>query len=275
MRGARPLRVARDAAAGFVAHDDLTLAASIAYYTALSLAPLLVLALWMAASVTPNAQAELVAQVGALAGEQTRQAIAAIVDNAARRPSLGGLAGLAGVVLLAVSASAVFSQLQTALNVVWKDAGGEAPRRNAGVVGAWLRRRLLSLGLLAAFVFLLIVSLTVSTLLAVLLPRTGAVWEIVNQLVALVVFTLLFAGLFRYLPDRRPPWRAIRAGAVATALLFAAGKYAIGEYLAHSGIAGSYGPAGSLAVLLAWVYYSAAIFLFGAELARAFAAPAP
>ncbi|MBO9662861.1 YihY/virulence factor BrkB family protein [Dokdonella sp.] len=270
MRAVRPLRVAHAAVTGFVAHDDLTLAASIAYYTALSLAPLLVLALWLAASVTPNAQAEIAVQVGALAGEQARAAVATILDNASRRPSFGSAAGIAGAVLLVISASAVFSQLQTALNVVWSDAGRERVLR-AGALRAWLRRRLLSFGLLAAFVFLLIVSLTVSTVLAVLLPRTGAAWDVVNQLVAVVVFAALFAGLFAYLPDRRPPWHAIHLGAVATALLFAAGKYAIGEYLAHSGIAGAYGPAGSLALLLVWVYYSAAIFLFGAELVRALA----
>lgn len=266
------LNIAREAASGFVAHDDLTLAASIAYYTALSLAPLLVLALWLAASVTPDAQTELVDQVGALAGEQTREAIAAIVANAAQRPSLGGLAGAVGVGLLAVGASAVFSQLQTALDLVL-DGTGKAQISRAEAIRLWLRRRLLSFGLLAAFVFLLIVSLTVSTLLALLLPRASAAWEIVNQVVALGVFALLFAGLFRYLPDRRPPWRAIRPGAVATALLFTAGKYVIGEYLAHSGVAGAYGPAGSLAVMLSWVYYSAAIVLFGGELVRAFAAP--
>lgn len=269
----RPLQVVRDAAAGFVAHDDLTLAASIAYYTALSLAPLLVLALWLAASVTPDAQSELVAQVGNLAGEEARSAVAAIVANASRRPSLGSVAGIGGLLLLVVSASAVFSQLQTALGTVWKDLADRRPQR-AGALQSWLRRRLLSIGLLAAFVFLLIVSLTVSTLLAILLPRSGAIWEIANQAVAVVVFAVLFAGLFGYLPERRPPWRAIRAGAIATALLFAAGKYAIGEYLARSGLAGAYGSAGSLAVLLAWVYYSAAIFLFGAELVRAGARPA-
>lgn len=232
------------------------------------------LALWSAASITPGAQADLVAQIGALAGEQARTTAAAIVENAAERPSFGSLAGVAGIALLVVSASAVFSQLQTALGVVWSGVG-RARTAPAGALRAWLRRRLLSVGLLAAFVFLLIVSLAVSTMLAVLLPRAGAPWEIVNQFVAVAVFTLLFAGLFAYLPARRPPWPAIRVGAVATALLFAAGKYAIGQYLAHSGIAGAYGPAGSFAVLLVWIYYSAAIFLFGAELVRSLAAATP
>ena len=230
------------------------------------------LALWLAASVRPDAQAELVDQVGALAGEQTRQAIAAIVANAAHRPSLGGVAGAFGVALLAVGASAVFSQLQTALNLVLDGARGTRMSR-AEALESWLRRRLLSFGLLAAFMFLLIVSLIVSALLALLLPRASPAWQLVQQVVALVVFAFLFAGLFRYLPDRRPPWRAIRLGAVATAVLFTVGKYLIGEYLAHSGVAGAYGPAGSLAVMLSWVYYSAAILLFGGELVRAYAAP--
>ena len=262
-------RFIEDVADGFVAHADLTLAASISYYTALSLAPLLVLGLWLAASVSPGAQTEIVHQIGQLAGDDAATAIQVIVDNASNRPSLGSIAGLLGVVLLLLSATAVFSQLQTALNVVWNVEAAERDR--ASIVWGWVRRRLLSIGILAAFAFVLIVSLAISTMLSMLLSSSGEVWDLVNQIVAFFVFALLFAALFRYLPDRRMPWRETWFGAAITSLLFSAGKYAIGEYVSHTGLAGSYGPAGSLAVLLVWVYYSATIFLLGAEIARAMA----
>jgi membrane protein len=253
---------------GFVDHGDLTLAASIAYYTALSLAPLLVLGLWLAASIDPKAQGELIDQIGFLAGNDARVAIQLIVDNASAKPSVGSVAGWLGIGVLLFSATAVFSQLQAALNAIWKVEQTIADKP-AYLVWAWARRRLLSIGILAAVMFVLSVSLLVSAALAFVLSRSGPVWDVLNQLVAIAVFVCLFAALFKYLPDTRLSWRDTWIGAVATALLFAAGKFAIGQYLAHSAIGGAYGPAGSLVVLLVWVYYSAAIFLFGAELVQA------
>jgi membrane protein len=267
----RPVRLIGAAIDGFVDHNDLTLAASISYYTALSLAPLLVLVLWLAASVSPDAQGELLGDVAGLVGSDARDAVQAIIGDAARKPSLGSVAGVFGVGLLIVGASAVFSQLQTALNIIW-NTQPEVAQAMRRLFVTWLRRRLLAIGLLATFAFLLIVSLAISTLLELLLPREGALWTVVNQFVALIVFAALFAALFRYLPDRRLSWQDTLGGAIVTSLLFAIGKYAIEEYLSHSGIAGSYGPAGSFAVLLVWVYYSATIFLFGAECVRVFVA---
>ena len=271
MRMPEPLRFASAAIDGFVEHNTLTLAASISYYTALSMAPLLVLVLWIAASVSPGARLELAGEVGALAGPQAMDAVKVIIDNASKQPSLGSFAGVVGVLVLIIAASAVFSQLQTALNVIW----GTRPLTGTDVrhvFWAWLRRRLLAIGILAAFVFLLIVSLVMTTFVNAALLYRGSLWDIVNLVVVVLVFTLLFAALFRYLPDERLSWPETWAGALVTSLLFAAGKYAIELYLAHSGIAGSYGPAGSFAVLLVWVYYSATIFLFGAECIRVFAA---
>ena len=113
--------------------------------------------------------------------------------------------------------------------------------------------------------FVLIASLSISAVLGIFLPGHGTVWDVANELISLVVFTSLFAALFKYLPDARLSWRNTYAGASITALLFTAGKFAIGQYLAHSGVGGAYGPAGSFVVLLVWVFYSASIFLFGAE----------
>ena len=266
-----PARALGDAINGFIDHNDLTLAASISYYTALSLAPLLVLVLWLAASISPDAQSDLLNEIAAVIGNDARDAVQAIIGDAARKPSLGSVAGAFGVALLIIGASAVFSQLQMALNIIWSTQP-EVRMAARRVFMTWLRRRLLAIGLLAAFTFLLIVSLAFSTLLALLMPHEGTLWALANQVIAVIVFTALFAGLFRYLPDRRLSWRNTLGGALVTSLLFAVGKYAIEEYLSHSGIAGSYGPAGSLAVLLVWVYYSATIFLFGAECVRVFVA---
>ena len=259
--------VLRNAAEGFIDHGDLTLAASIAYYTALSLAPLLVLGLWLVASISPGAQNEFVEQIGVLGGSEARAATQLIVDNASANPSVGSLAGVVGIVLLILSATAVFSQLQTALNAIWR-VDVKAGQQPINMVWGWVRRRLLSIGILAAIVFVLIVSLSVDAVLGMVLRHAGAVWEAVNQFAALVIFALLFAALFKFLPDARLSWRDTWLGAALTSVLFAVGKYAIGAYTASSGLAGAYGPAGSLAVLLVWVYYSATIFLFGAEIVQ-------
>lgn len=262
--------VLRDATRGFFSHAGLTLAASIAYYTTLSLAPLLILGLWLSASVSPVAQTELVSQVNTLVGSAAGDAIELVVENAARKPSLGSVAGILSVLLMLFSASAVFSQLQKALNVIWG-----VQRLEDGQPGLflrlWVRRRLLAIGIIAALVFVFIVSLLMNTALVLLLPESDAIWKLVNEVVGLLIFTVLFAAVYRYLPDHRMAWRDIGWGALATAALFGIGKYLIGMYLAHSTFAGAYGPAGSVALLLVWVFYSAAIFLFGAELIGAFA----
>ena len=262
--------VLRDVLQAFFRHAALTLAASIAYYTALSLAPLLILGLWLGASVSPLAQAEMINQVNALVGAAAGDAIELIVDNAARKPELGSVAGVLSVLLMLFSASAVFSQLQKALNVIWGVQKLEDGKPQL-FVRLWLRRRLLAIGIIAAFVFVFTVSLVMNTALALLLPQSDSIWKLVNEFIGLLVFTLLFAWLYRYLPDHRMAWRDIGLGALVTAALFSAGKYLISMYLAHSTLAGAYGPAGSVALLLVWVFYSAAIFLFGAELIGALA----
>lgn len=257
--------VLREVVRRFFSHAALTLSASIAYYTTLSLAPLLILGLWLGASISPLAQTELVEQVNALVGPAAGDAIELVVDNAARKPSLGSIAGIISVLLMLFSASAVFSQLQKALNVIWGVQSLEDGKPGL-FLRLWLRRRLLAVGIIAAFVFVFIVSLLMNTTLALLLPEDESIWRWINDGAGLLIFTVLFAALYRYLPDHRIAWRDIGLGALLTAGLFSAGKYLISMYLAHSTLAGAYGPAGSVALLLVWVFYSAAIFLFGAEL---------
>ncbi|HET7267420.1 MAG TPA: YihY/virulence factor BrkB family protein, partial [Oleiagrimonas sp.] len=187
-----------------------------------------------------------------------------IFDNARERPSLGSITGIASIVMVLVGATTVFAQLQASLNGIW----GIRARPGRAVWG-WLRQRVLSVGVIAATGFVLIVSLLASATLGLLLPRHGAAWDAINQVIVAAIMAVLFATLFRYLPDARLPWRRVMWGGLITALLFTLGKWAIGLYLSSGSIGGVYGAAGSLAVLLVWVYYSGAIFFFGAEVVRA------
>jgi membrane protein len=249
------------AAAAFIEHDAFTLAAALAFYVTLAFAPTVVLALWLAASVGRDAQDRLLNELDLLGGPDARAAAQLLIDNAHDKPATGTLAGVLGIAFLIISASAVFAQLQASLNILWRIA----PRRS-GFALQWVRHRLLSIGMLAASIFILIVTLVVSAALSWILGRIAIVWDIVNQLIAFGVFTTLFSALFRYLPDRRIPLAQALRGGLITSALFTAGKFLIGEYLAHSNAGGSYGPAGAFVMLLLWVYYSAAVFYFGAEL---------
>lgn len=258
------VRVAFRAASSFISDDALTLCAALSFYTLLSFAPLLVLAVWASGSLAPGAQDAMLDQVGALAGDGARLTAKAVVESANERPALGSLAGILGIGTSLVGATTVFAQLQSSLNRLW---GIEAKPHNAA--WGWLRRRVLSIGVIAAIGFVLIVSLLVSSVLGLLLTRSGPVWDVLNQAVSMVVFSGLFALLFRYLPDARLPWRPAAWGGLVTAILFTIGKWVIGLYLARGDVGGAYGAAGSVVVLLVWVYYSSAIFFFGAELVQA------
>jgi membrane protein len=258
--GSSLIAVLRRSASAFFADDVLTLAGALTFSTLLSFAPLMLLALWATTAVGPGAQEALLAQLAALAGNDARVAAQAVIDSASKRPSVGSVAGIVGIVVALGGATAVFIQLQTSLNRIW-----QIPAKPAGAVWGWLRRRVLSIGLLVSLAFFLSISLLVSAALALMLTGTGIFWEIVNETIGTAVFAGLFAGLFRYLPDARLPWRHALGGGLVTAILFVVGKFLIGLYLAHGSVGSAYGAAGSLVVLLVWVYYASAIFLFGAE----------
>ncbi len=258
--GSMLIAVLRRSVSAFYADDVLTLAGALTFSTLLSFAPLMLLALWATTAVGPGAQEALLSQLAALAGNDARVAAQAVIDSASKRPATGSVAGMVGIVVALGGATAVFIQLQTSLNRIWQIAA-----KPAGALWGWLRRRMLSIGLLVSLAFFMSISLIVSAALALMLTGTGIIWEIVNETIGTTVFAVLFAGLFRYLPDARLPWRHAFGGGLVTAALFVVGKFLIGLYLAHSSVGGAYGAAGSLVVLLVWVYYASAIFLFGAE----------
>lgn len=255
-----------DAVHGFFADGVLALSASLAFYTMLSFAPLLVLVIWLSTLTGYDTRQMLLDQLAGIAGPGARTTAATIYDSARERPSLGSITGIASIVMALVGATTVFAQLQTSLNRIF----GIRARPGRALWG-WLRQRVLSVGVIAAFGFVLIVSLLASALLGMLLSRSGAAWDVANQIISTAIMAVLFAVLFRYLPDARLPWRKVMWGGLITALLFALGKWAIGLYLASGSISGVYGAAGSLAVLLVWMYYSGAIFFFGAEVVHAWA----
>ncbi|MBI1914821.1 MAG: YihY/virulence factor BrkB family protein [Planctomycetes bacterium] len=250
------------------------LGASLAFYTLLSLAPLLVVVTAIAGLTFGKeaAEGQLVAQLRDLVGPQGAQAIQTLLVNA-QEPTTGVLATLVSLVMLLLGATGVFSELQDALNIVWEV---EAQRPS----GLWaaIRDRFLSFVMVLAIGFLLLVSLVASAALTALgnyagglLPDSGRWLRVADFGVSFAVITLLFALLYKVLPDAKVAWRDVWVGAAVTALLFTVGKFLIGLYLGSSSIGSAYGAAGSLAVFLVWVYYSAQILFLGAEFTQVYA----
>lgn len=243
--------------------DDalLTRAAAIAFYSALSFAPLILLLLWLLAALRPEWQQQLTDGLTVVLGEKAAGAINLVVQNAQSKPRLGNIAGVVGLVITLFSASAVFTQLQHALNVIW-----DIQAKPGKAVTAWLWARARAIGLLIGIAFLLIVSFVVSTLIRIFVPLDSWAWILAEGIISLLVFIAAFGAMYRVLPDARIAWADAWRGALLTTLLFIAGKYAIDLYIQHVSVGGAYGPAGALVVLLTWVYYASTIVLVGAEL---------
>jgi membrane protein len=250
------------------------LAAALSYYTLFSLAPLLIIAIAVAGLVFGHeaTQQQIVGTLQGLVGPQGAQAIQALIQNASK-PSSGILATILGLVTLLLGAGGVVGQLQDSLNTIW----GVAPKPGLGLMGL-VRARFFSFGLVLGIGFLLLVSLVASAALSGFLHFVAGasagksfVWHGVEFLVSFGLTTLLFALIYKVLPDVHMAWKDVGIGAAMTALLFTLGKFLIGLYLGHSGVSSAYGAAGSLIVVLLWVYYSALIFFFGAEFTQVYA----
>ena len=244
------------------------MAAALAYYTTLSLAPLLLVVIAVAGIAFGDeaVRGELVGQIRGIIGEDSAQAVEEILANA-RRPASGLIASAVGLVMLLFAASGAVGELENALNAIWKAAPAPSSIRT------FLSKRVASVAMLLGSGFLLLVSLSVSALLAAtsrylngLVPGNDAIWMVVEIVVSLAVNTALFAMLFKFLPDVPVRWSDVWLGAAVTAVLFNLGKVLIGLYLGRSSLGSAYGAAGSLVVLLVWIYYAAQILLFGAEL---------
>jgi membrane protein len=266
-------RLLKDTIFAFIEDEALSRGAAIAFYTVTSIAPLLLIVIAIAglAFGRDAAQGALTAQIGSLMGQQTADVLQSAIASASGKSS-GILATIVGVVTVMVTASGVFGEMQSALNAIWK------AKPHGGTVSRLLRARAASLGLVGALGFLLLVSLAVSAALTAfgnylngVLPFGKIIIEALNVLVSLVLISILFAAIYKVLPDRPIEWREVIVGAVVTAVLFTIGKSLIGWYIGSSAVASSYGAAGALIVLLLWVYYSAQIFLLGAEFTKVYA----
>lgn len=263
----------KDVVNGFIEDEALTRGAAIAFYTATSFAPVLLIVIAIAGLVYGQEAAEgaITTQLGDLMGQQTAELLQTAVANSKSKSS-GFVAAAVGIITLVVTASGVFGEMQASLNKIWN------AESKGTTVGRLVRARAKSLGLVAALGFLLMASLAVSAALTAFaaqinaaLPSGGIVLSALNVLVSLVLISFLFAAVFKVLPDCDLRWRDVAVGAIVTAVLFIAGKSLIGWYIGSSAMASTYGAAGGLIVLLLWVYYTSQIFLFGAELARAYA----
>lgn len=250
------------------------LAAALAYYTAFSIAPLLLIAIAIAGAVFGEeaARGQIVAQLQGLLGPEAAQAVETGIENAGQTGA-GLISTVIGVGALIWSATNLFAQLQDALNTIWE----VRPNPEAGIM-AQARQRLLSMTMVLGIGFLLLVSLVLSAALSAigvffggLLPGAETLWRLVDFIVSYLVITLLFAAIFKVLPDAIIQWRDVWIGAAATALLFVIGKLLIGLYLGNAAVGSTYGAAGSLLVVLVWVYFSAQILFFGAEFTQVYA----
>jgi membrane protein len=262
------------AATSWVDDYAQSMGAALAYYTMFSIAPLLLIVISVAGLVFGReaAQGEIFAQLQDLMGQQGAGAVQSLLESVSK-PAESITAMVVGTVLLLIGATTVFGELQDALDRIWR-----APKRNKGGIWNLLRARLLSFGMIMGIGFLLMVSLVISAALAALGKLWGpwfADWEIIAQalnfLVSFVLTMLVFAMIYKTMPRAKVNWEDVWIGSAVTAMLFTVGKFLIGLYIGKSGITSGFGAAGSLVVVLVWVYYSAQIFLMGAEFTWAYA----
>lgn len=255
-------------------HNAPRLGASVAFYSVLSFAPLLVLLTAVIALVfgQQSAQGALINEARQLIGDRGAETVQSLLKNA-QKPSSGIFASLVAFATLLFGASGVFTELQAALNVIWESTAKSA----SGFIGI-IKQRLFSFGMVLSVGFLLLVSLLISAALTYvghsfgeLVPMPSFILQTINFLVSFAVITVLFGLMFKYVPTAKVSWRDVGVGAVGTALLFTIGKFLLGLYLGRASVGSTYGAAGSFVAVIVWIYYSAQIFFFGAEFTRVYA----
>jgi membrane protein len=250
------------------------LASSLAYYTVFSIAPLLIIAISIAGVFFGEdaVRGEIFGQIQGLVGKDGAAAIQGMLQNTQKPNSGGTVATVFGIITLMLGASGVFGQLQEALNIIWE----VKPKPGRNVI-KFIRSRFLSSAMVLVIGFLLLVSSVLSTVLVAitqvinhLIPGLKFLGTSLDFVLSFVVVTLLFASIYKVLPDVKVPWRNLWVGSAATALLFNVGKILIGLYLGNSNVGSAYGAAGSIVVVLVWIFYSAQILLLGAEFTQVY-----
>jgi membrane protein len=264
----------KQAVTRFIDDNAQRLGAALAYYTVLALPPLFVILFFIAGLWLDekSVRTDVFNQVGGLIGQQGGQALQSIMATPQQQQK-GFVASAIAIGALLITTTGLFLELQNALNTIW----GVKEKAGQGILG-FIKNRLLSFGMVVMIGFLLLVSMVVSTALAALnkyfagmVPDLHIVWQIANIVVSFAVIAVLFAMIFKVLPDVKIAWRDVWVGAALTSLLFTIGKSALGIYLGKSTTASAYGAAGSLVIILLWVYYSAQILFFGAEFTQVYA----
>jgi membrane protein len=250
------------------------LGAALAYYSVFSIPALLILGIAIASMIFGReaAQHGIVHEIEDTVGAPVARAVSEVLANNSD-PARSGTATVIGILILLVGAAAVFGELQEAMNTIWR-----VERRPSGGVWGLIRDRFLSMTMVLGSGFLLLVSLVVNTVLSAMsgwmsasLPGGAALWQAVNSVVSLVVITALFALIFKIVPDAEVAWQDVWIGALLTAILFTIGQFFLGWYLGQASTTSAYGAAGSLVVILLWVYYASQIVLFGAAFTRVYA----
>ncbi len=261
--------LARDSVLAWVSHNASSLGAALAYYTIFSIAPILIIAVAIAGYVfgATSAESQVLVEMRGLIGDAGAAALQNLLLSA-HQSDKKGIAAVIGVVTLLVGASSVFGELQNTLDHIWQST----PQKQTKAWWRVLHSRLLSFGLILGVGFLLLVSLiasaalaAVDTWLGAVMPALSVVLPVLDIGLSIGISTILFAMIFKYVPREEVAWSDVWIGGAVTACLFAIGKYLIGLYLGRSSLSSAYGAAGSVMILLLWIYYSAQIFLLGAE----------
>ena len=268
-------RFLKDVVAQWIEDQPFQLAAALSYYTLFSLAPLLIIAISVAALAFGReaAQNQIVGTIQDMVGKESAQAIQEMIQRASNKPASGIISTVVGIVALLFGAGGVVGQLQTSLNTIW----GVVAKSGQGVWG-FIRQRFISFAMVLAIGFLLLVSLVITALLTGLTKYLGnliggaaLLAHAVDILLSFAFVSVLFAMIYKFLPDVRIQWKDVMVGAALTSFLFTIGKFFIGLYLGSSGVTSAYGAAGSLITVLLWVYYSSLIFFLGAEFTQVYA----
>jgi membrane protein len=267
--------IVKESVSCWLAHDAASMGAALAFYTLFSVAPILIIALALAGSIFgPHAaETEVLGQLRALTGDAGADAVSNLLSSA-HYSDKKGMAAALGLITLLVGATSVFGELQNALDHIW----GTPRRKRSAAWWEFVRARMLSFGMVLGVGFLLLVSLIASAALAAFggwletrVGELGVILPLLDLAASFCMTVVLFAMIYKYVPREEIAWRDVWIGAAVTAFLFAIGKSLIGLYLGRSSFSSAYGAAGSLIVLLLWIYYSAQIFLLGAEFTCAFA----
>jgi len=265
----------KDVVSQWIEDQPFQLAAALSYYTLFSLAPLLIIAISVAALAFGReaAQNQIVETIQGMIGKESAQAIQEMIQHAGNKTTTGIISTVVGIIALLFGAGGVVGQLQTSLNTIW----GVVAKSGQGVWG-FIRQRFVSFAMVLAIGFLLLVSLVITALVTGLTKYAGnliggaaLVAHAVDILLSFTFVTILFALIYKFLPNVRIQWKDVAVGAALTSFLFTIGKFFIGLYLGSSGVTSAYGAAGSLITVLLWVYYSALIFFLGAEFTQVYA----